>query len=167
MAIKKFEDYIISEASAADLVNRKPKEEVDTGKPRAEGEKEFADAHDVVVHDYPADVEAQFKGTITTAVSGGESEPVQQGSSMVKEEVESLEEGKVLDQLEKIVKTKGASKVKFANGKSVTVDMTSANALVNMMKKLNDKNAAKASEMLEKSPEDMLKLLDVAFGGKK
>ena len=46
------------------------------------------------------------------------------------------------------------------------VDMTSANALVNMMKKLKPANQKKAMEAIEQSPEMMLKLLDVAFGGK-
>jgi hypothetical protein len=35
-----------------------------------------------------------------------------------------------------------------------------------MMEKLNPRNQKKAMEVLEKSPEGMLKLLDVAFGGK-
>ena len=36
----------------------------------------------------------------------------------------------------------------------------------NMLKKLKPANKAKAEKMLEKSPEGMFQLLDVAFGGK-
>jgi hypothetical protein len=89
----------------------------------------------------------------------------------IKEEVESeddeeseLSEGKVWDALQDIVKTKGAKKVKFANGKSVTVDMTTANAMVQLHKKLNDKNKEKMVDQIEKSPEVLIKLMGVAFG---
>jgi hypothetical protein len=179
MAIKTFNNYF-QEAS-----------EGDTYDPRAEGEKEFKNAHEIQVHDYPADVDAQFKGTITTAVSGGETTGVDQGSSQinqpsgggdssrpsdkkegdtkpqaVKEEVEFIDEKNVYKTLEKIVDKKQRERVKFDNGKTMMVDMTSANALVNMMKKLKPANQKKAMEAIEQSPEMMLKLLDVAFGGK-
>jgi len=83
----------------------------------------------------------------------------------IKEEVE-LFEGKVMDALKDIVKTKGAKNVKFANGKSVKIDMTSANAMLNMHKKLKDQNKKKMEDAIEKSPEMFMKLMDVAFGGK-
>jgi len=86
--------------------------------------------------------------------------------SQVKEEV-SLDEGKVLKALENIVKKKQASNVRFGNGKNVKVDMTTANAIVGMMKKLKPANQKKAEDMLEKSPEGLMKLMDVAFGGKR
>ena len=44
--------------------------------------------------------------------------------------------------------------------------MTTASALLNMLKKLKPANKSKAEKMLEKSPEGMFQLLDVAFGGK-
>ena len=81
-------------------------------------------------------------------------------------EVSDLAEGKVVDQLNDIVKTKSAKKVKFGNGKSETIDMTTAAALVKMLNKLNPANSAKAEKMLEKSPEGMFQLVDIAFGGK-
>jgi len=77
----------------------------------------------------------------------------------------ALEEG-VVDQLKDIVKRKSAKKVKFGNGKSEEMDMTTAAALLNMLTKLKPANKAKAEKMLEKSPEGMFQLLDVAFGGK-
>jgi hypothetical protein len=190
MAIKSFKNYF-QEASAADLTGVKVDDMENLLEPRAEGEKEFKNAHEIQKHDYPADVDAQFKGTITTGVSGGESQTVDQGSSSVnqpsgggdssrtadkkegdtspqavKEEVDFIHEGKVYDTLKKIVSEKSRQKVKFANGKSMQVDMQSANALVKMIEKLKPANQKKATEALEKSPEDMLKLLDVAFGGK-
>jgi len=82
-----------------------------------------------------------------------------------KEEVE-LFEGKVMDALEDIVKTKSAKKVKFSNGKSTRIDMTTANAMLNLHKKLNPQNKKKMEDSIEKSPEMLMKLMDVAFGGK-
>jgi hypothetical protein len=79
---------------------------------------------------------------------------------------EELSEGKVVDQLKDIVSKKSAKPVKFGNGKSEEIDMTTAAALVNMLEKLKPANKAKAEKMLEKSPEGMFQLLDVAFGGK-
>jgi hypothetical protein len=79
---------------------------------------------------------------------------------------EDLEEGNVMDSLAKIVKDKQNAKVKFANGKTLRIDMTTANAMLNMHKKLNDKNKAKMDTEIEKSPEVFMKLMDVAFGGK-
>ena len=81
------------------------------------------------------------------------------------EEVE-LVEGKVMDALQKIVKDKSAGKVKFENGKTLKVDMTTANAMLNLHKKINDKNKAKMADQIEKSPEVFMKLMDLAFGGK-
>ena len=81
-------------------------------------------------------------------------------------EESALVEGKVVDQLRAIVSNKSAKPVKFGNGKSEEIDMTTAAALVNMLDKLNPANKSKAEKMLEKSPEGMFQLLDVAFGGK-
>ena len=86
----------------------------------------------------------------------------------VNEQVElELTEGKVLDALQKIVDKKQMGKVKFANGKTLTVDMTTANAMVNLYKKVNDRNKEKMAQAIEKSPDMFMKLMDVAFGGKR
>ena len=193
MAIKKFSKFV-AEAPAADYVAPKDDDaEVKGYKPRSKGEEDFANAHNVTKHDYPVDVEAQFTGGVTEKPrQPNNGEPAQkQGSSDVnqpngggdskrtadkkqgdmkpvnpiKEEVE-LFEGKVMDALQDIVKTKGAKNVKFANGKSVKIDMTSANAMLNMHKKLKDQNKKKMEDAIEKSPEMFMKLMDVAFGGK-
>jgi len=77
-----------------------------------------------------------------------------------------LIEGKVMDGLKKIVDKKSAGSVKFENGKTLKVDMTTANAMLNLHKKINDKNKQKMADQIEKSPEVFMKLMDVAFGGK-
>jgi hypothetical protein len=76
-----------------------------------------------------------------------------------------LSEGKVMDALEKIVKDKSAGTVKFANGKTLRVDMTTANAMLNLHKKINDQNKKKMEDQIEKSPDVFMRLMDVAFGG--
>jgi len=77
-----------------------------------------------------------------------------------------LIEGKVMDGLKKIVDKKSAGSVKFENGKTLKVDMTTANAMLNLYKKINDKNKKSMEDKIEKSPEVFMKLMDVAFGGK-
>jgi len=73
----------------------------------------------------------------------------------------------VFSDLEKIVKTKSMSKVKFANGKTLQVDLFTASAFVNMFKKVNPKNAERGKAHIEKSPENFMKMLDLAMGGSK
>ena len=73
----------------------------------------------------------------------------------------------VFSDLEKIVKTKSMSKVKFANGKTLEVDLFTASAFVNMFKKVNPKNAERGKAHIEKSPENFMKMLDLAMGGSK
>ena len=82
------------------------------------------------------------------------------------DEAVDLTEGKVMDGLKQIVDKKSAGTVKFANGKSLKVDMTTANAMLNLYKKINDKNKGKMEDQIEKSPEVFMKLMDLAFGGK-
>ena len=49
----------------------------------------------------------------------------------------------------------------------MTVDAQTANAMVNMFKKLNDQNKKKMRPFIDKSPENFMQLLDLAFGGGK
>ena len=101
------------------------------------------------------------KGIIARArAKAGIREEVDLGESI------DLTEGKVMDGLKKIVDKKSAGSVKFENGKTLKVDMTTANAMLNLHKKINDKNKAKMADQIEKSPEVFMKLMDVAFGGK-
>jgi hypothetical protein len=156
MAIKKFSAFV-AEAPAQDYIAPKDADaEVKEYQPRSKGEQDFANMHNVEKRDYAIPGQDHvFNGTI------------------VKEEVEAdldeevdLIEGKVLDALQKIVDTKSAGKVKFANGKTLKVDMTTANAMVNLNKKLNDKNAKRMADDIEKAPENFMRLMDLAFGGK-
>jgi len=150
MSIKKFSAFF-EQAPAQDYVVKK-----DTKDEPAKGEKDFANQHlsNATKTDYtPAPGQDHvFNGNIKEEV---ESED---------DEESELSEGKVWDSLQNIVKTKGAKKVKFANVKSVTVDMTTANAMVQLHKKLNDKNKEKMIDQIEKSPEVLIKLMGVAFG---
>ena len=153
MAIQRFKKFV-AEASAADYVAPKDSDaEVKEYQPRSKGEEDFANMHNVTKTDYAiAGQDHIFNGTIKEEVE-------------LDEEVELIE-GKVLDALQKIVDTKSAGRVKFANGKTIKVDMTTANAMVNLHKKLNDKNKEKMADSIEKSPENLMKLMDLAFGGK-
>jgi len=146
MAIKKFSQFV-EEAPASDYVPSK------TDGP-AKGEKDFINQHTMTKTDYtPAPGQDHvFNGDIKEEV---ESED---------DEESELSEGKVFDALQDIVKTKGAKKVKFANGKSVLIDLTTASAMIQMHKKLNDKNKEKMVDQIEKSPEVLIKLMGVAFG---
>tara|TARA_R110002074_G_scaffold278498_1_gene449982 strand:+ start:182 stop:466 length:285 start_codon:yes stop_codon:yes gene_type:complete len=80
--------------------------------------------------------------------------------------VEELSEDVFAD-LENIVKRKSMSKVKFANGKALEVDLFTASAFINMFKKVNKKNAVRGKEYINKSPENFMKMMDLAFGGGK
>jgi hypothetical protein len=149
MAIKKFGAFI-AEASASDHVAQKDSDKEVSGlQPRAKGEEDFANQHMVQKTDYYS-VPGQdhiFNGTIKEEL----------------EEEAELFEGKVLDGLKKIVDTKSKGKVKFANGKSISVDLTSASALVGLHGKLNDAMKQKMADDIEQSPERLMKLLDFAF----
>lgn len=195
MAIKKFSRFV-AEAPAADYIAPKDDDaEVKGYKPRSKGEEDFANQHMVQKNDYYA-VPGQdhvFNGSVKEVIiqpnngekvtkqgasdvnqpnGGGDSKRTADKSqgdmkpiNPIKEEVE-LFEGKVMDGLKKIVDKKQASSVKFENGKTLKIDMTTANAMLNMYKKINDKNKAKMEDKIEKSPEMFMKLMDLAFGGK-
>ena len=123
--------------------------------PRSQGEKDFVNQHTITKTDYTPVPGQDF------VFNGDIKEDVDQEDE---DEESDLSEGKVFDALQDIVRTKGAKKVKFANGKSVTVDMTTANAMIQLHKKLNDQNKQKMVDSIEKSPEMLIKLMDVAFG---
>ena len=80
---------------------------------------------------------------------------------------EELEEG-VMDTLRKIVKDKQMQKVKFANGKTMRIDMATASAMVNAYDKRikNDATKKKFADAVEKDPNSFMKMMDVAMGGK-
>jgi hypothetical protein len=154
MPIKRFKSFVAEAASGG-----RPNDntEKDLLEPKPKGEKDFKAKHKMTVTKHPVAGDHQFDGDRAEITEETEAE---------QDEETDLSEGKVVDQLNDIVKKKAAKKVKFGNGKSETIDMTTASALVNMLNKLNPANSAKAEKMLEKSPEGMFQLVDIAFGGK-
>ena len=162
MAIKRFKSFVAEDFSAADLAAKTTATKKDEIKPKAKGEEEFANAHKVEKIPHPVAKDHQFQGSHEEIMEGAE----QEDSSEEDDEESELSEGKVVDQLTAISKGKAAKKVKFGNGKREEIDTTTASALLNMLRKLKPANKAKAEKMLEKSPEGMFQLLDVAFGGK-
>lgn len=152
MAIKRFKSFVSEAASGGRSIDNTEK---DVLEPRAKGEQDFKAKHKMTVTKHPVAGDHQFDGDRAEITEDAD----------IQDDVE-LAEGKVVDQLNNIVKTKSAKKVKFGDGKSETIDMTTASALVNMLNKLNPANSAKAEKMLEKSPEGMFQLVDIAFGGK-
>lgn len=152
MAIKRFKSFVSEAASGGRSIDNTEK---DVLEPRAKGEQDFKAKHKMTVTKHPVAGDHQFDGDRAEITEDAD----------IQDDAD-LAEGKVVDQLNDIVKTKSAKKVKFGNGKSETIDMTTASALVNMLTKLKPANAAKAEKMLEKSPEGMFQLVDIAFGGK-
>jgi len=82
------------------------------------------------------------------------------------EDEDELDED-VFSDLENIVKKKSMKKVKFANGKTLQVDLFTASAFVNMFKKVNPNNAERGKAHIDKSPENFMKMMDLAMGGSK
>ena len=80
----------------------------------------------------------------------------------IEESVEELNED-VIDTLKKIVKDKQAQKVKFDNKKSTTVDLFTASALIAVYDKVNKQNQEKIKRMANKSPDQFMKVVDVAM----
>lgn len=177
MAIKRFKAFVAEENTAADLATKGSENPEKTLAPKAGKEKDFVEKHKMTVTKHPVAGDHQFDGDRAEIMEAKikeedecECEEGDDDCECPKDEDEDeesdLSEGKVVDQLTAISKGKAAKKVKFGNGKSEEIDMTTASALLNMLKKLKPANKSKAEKMLEKSPEGMFQLLDVAFGGK-
>jgi len=154
MPIKRFKTFVSEAASGGRPNDNTEKDQLE---PKPKGEKDFKAKHKMTVTKHPVAGDHQFDGDRAEITEETETE---------QDEESDLSEGKVVDQLNDIVKKKAAKKVKFGDGKSETIDMTTASALVNMLNKLKPANAKKAEKMLEKSPEGMFQLVDIAFGGK-
>ena len=153
MRLQKFSNFI-GEADAKDYVA--PKDSDDEAikyKPRSKGEEEFVAQHKITKADAePKGQEHIFKGDIKAV-----KEEVEQS-----EEKKSLEEG-TLDTLRQIVKKKSAMPVKFKNGKKMSIDMQTANMIVKSFEKRIKKDdiKKKVSDMLDQSPEGLMKVLDI------
>ena len=136
--------------SSADNFVGKPADDAEATrerKYRSKGEQDFADQHTIQKTDYA--IPGQ------DFIFNGDIKPVS-------EEVESLEEG-VLDTLREIVKKKGAQTVKFANGKTLKVDMTTASMLMSVYNQVSDANKKKLEQQLDKGPSSFMKMVDFAF----
>jgi len=168
-----------------------PKDDDDEAKdikPRSKGERKFKDSHKVNKKKHPTADDSVHTGDIKKVkkeeVELDEKAKVKEDDDEVvdddddddeddeedddeeDDDEEEIDED-VLDSLEDIAKKHQAKRVKFSNKKSMTVDAQTANAMVNMFKKLNDQNKKKMRPFIDKSPENFMQLLDLAFGGGK
>ena len=175
MDIKRLKTLVAEDFSAEKKKKKTTATKKDELKPKAKGEEEFANAHKVEKIPHPVAKDHQFQGSheeiMEASVKEEDDCECEEGDDDCEcpeddDEESELSEGKVVDQLTAISKGKAAKKVKFGNGKSEEIDTTTASALLNILRKLKPANKAKAEKMLEKSPEGMFQLLDVAFGGK-
>ena len=151
MKLQKFRHYI-DEANAQELVPVKDDDKEATEyKPRSKGEEDFKNMHKVIKSD------AEPKGQ--DHIFNGDRKEVKEE---VEDEKKKLIEG-VLDTLRKIVKEKQAQQVKFKNGKKMTVDMQTANMIVNSIEKRITKPELKkkVEMMLDKDPNGFMKVLDI------
>ena len=151
MKLQKFRHYI-DEANAQDYIAPKDDDKEATDlKPRSKGEEDFKNMHKVTKSD------AEPKGQ--EHVFNGDRKEVKEE---VEDEKKKLIEG-VLDTLRKIVKEKQAQQVKFSNGKKMTVDMQTANMIVNSIDKRITKPELKkkVEMMLDKDPNGFMKVLDI------
>jgi hypothetical protein len=159
MSIKKFSKFVQENAAPAqDYVVKKGSDKDEPG-PRAQGEKDFANMHNVSKQDYYAVPGQDF-------IFNGEVQREETEHSEEDEESD-LSEGSVWDAIQNIKKTKGAKKVKFDNGSTQLIDLTTASAMVQVYNKVNDQNKKKMVDSIQKSPSAIIKLMDLAFGGKK
>ena len=152
--LQKFSNFIREANVAKDFKAPKDSDdEVIKYKPRSKGEEEFVAQHKITKADAePKGQEHIFKGDIKAV-----KEEVKQS-----EEKKSLEEG-TLDTLRQIVKKKSAMPVKFKNGKKMSIDMQTANMIVKSFEKRIKKDdiKKKVSDMLDQSPEGLMKVLDI------
>jgi len=158
-------------------------------KPRSKGEKKFKDAHKVDKKKHPTADDSVHTGDIKKKVKeeveleekakvkeddedededevAGRGDEDEEDSDDDDDDEEEIDED-VLGSLEDIAKRHQAKRVKFGNKKSMTVDATTANAMVSMFKKLNDQNKKRMRPFIDKSPENFMKMMDLAFGGGK
>ena len=74
-----------------------------------------------------------------------------------------IKEETVLNTIKGIVKSKGANSVKFDDGKTVKVDMQTANVLLKVYDALNSQNKEKVEKMMQKDKASFMKLIDFAW----
>ena len=80
------------------------------------------------------------------------------------DDTEDMEEAvSVADTIKSIVKDKGANTVKFADGKTLKVDLQTANVLLKIADALNNTNKDKFFGMLNKDKASFMKMVDFAW----
>jgi hypothetical protein len=83
---------------------------------------------------------------------------------LAKEEVELEEE--VMSDLKKIVEKKQVMNVKFTNGRTEEVDLNTAKAILELHNRVDEQNKMKIERMVNSSPTNFMKVVDIAMGGK-
>ncbi len=86
-------------------------------------------------------------------------------ASIQSEETEdqSILDESVLDTLHKITKDKAAQRVKFENGKTRKIDHFTASAVIGLHDALSNENKVKLHQMVNKSPEHLMKAVELAM----
>ena len=119
--------------------------------------------HKVDTKEHPTADASVHKGSTKKDTSkDGKKEGERKPVNPIKEGIEEINED-VIDTLRTIVKKKQHSKVKFDNKKTLDVDLFTASALVGVYDKVNKKNQDKIKRMANKSPDDFMKIVDVAM----
>lgn len=141
-----------------EAINKKAKDDLAIGsKNRAKGHRKFVAAHTVKVNDLEDNGTTNKDAVVANSAKAdntvaGEREPVKQGTSKLKEDVSDI--------LVKIAKSGKASMVTFADGDTAQVNSKSAKKLLDTQSKLNDANAKKFKDTLNKSAAGFLKMMN-------
>lgn len=129
-------------------------------KPKGEDEQRFVDKHIVDKKKHPVADDTQFTSKAKKAKRAADHDEGEDAD--VYEEVEEFSES-VIDDLRKIVKTKSAGQVKFANGSKTKVDMFTASAMVKVHDALNKQNQPKFADSINKGEQSFMKMMDFAM----
>jgi hypothetical protein len=140
-----------------EAINKKAEDDLAIGsKNRAKGHRKFVAAHTVNVNNLEDNGVTNKVAVANSAKAdntvAGERKPVKQGTSKLKEDVSDL--------LVKIAKSGKASMVTFADGDTAQVNSKSAKKLLDTQSKLNDANAKKFKDTLNKSAAGFLKMMN-------
>jgi len=173
--MKKFKD-LFEDSPAKDYKTNKEdgKQEY---KPRSKGEQDFANMHMVTKTGHPVAFDHQFTGNVTgnpdehkggKKHAGGETEPVKQGSSKIKEsrkfsDIRTVLDEGVVDTLKKIKSSKRPESVKFKNKQTLKVDAVTANKILAVHDALKPANAKKFRDSLEKGETSFMTMVDFAM----
>jgi hypothetical protein len=71
-----------------------------------------------------------------------------------------------MSDLKKIVEKKQVMNVKFTNGRTEEVDLNTAKAILELHNRVDEQNKMKIERMVNSSPTNFMKVVDIAMGGK-